>query len=255
MTSLKCATVGIDGTGKTTSLYIASKILTSKKVGTLAFLGRRPFLIEKEETHYLFKFLRLLDYLHELADKSGNKRLVLYTNLLHIYTQGRMVEPYIERFIKPSIILSPRDYLIDSTVYAGIYWKDLAEKGIEACFKKAFEICKMQPRNLVFFLTSPTALAMQRIQKRLGEHTFNKETHHRPKWAHMHEKEFELLDHLRQRYYPVLRYYNERFNTEIHEIDTSKKDEYEVGEYIANIILERFYDSASYRSKGWFSFS
>jgi thymidylate kinase len=248
---LKCATVGIDGTGKSTSLDIAANELTSLGVNRIAFLGRKPFsCIEGRRKNHL-AFLSVLDYLHEVADKTENKTLVLYTNLAHIYTQGRLVEPYMAKRIEPELMLSPRDYLVDSTVYAGVYWQELAVKGIAECERKARSISTMQPRDLLFFLTAPTDVAMERIQKRLQEHSFDRNTHNRPKWAHMHEKNAELLEKLRLRYYPVLNYFSREYGIEVHEVDTLQFNENEAAGYISKTVFERLRDPSSFRSGEW----
>jgi len=249
--ALTCATVGIDGTGKSTSLNLATDLLSEAGVDRIAFLGRKPFSVESGKKKYHLGFLRVLDYLHEIADRTGNKDVVLWTNLAHIYTQGRLVEPYMVHRVKPALILSPRDYLVDSTVYADIYWQELSRQGIDACRKRAETISGMEPRNLLFFLTAPTDIAMQRIQRRLSEHSFDRETHHRPKWAHMHEKDAALLEQLRVRYYPVLQHFLNTFNLEIHEIDTTRQNAYEVAGYISDIILERISDPKSSRRGNW----
>ncbi len=249
--NLKVATAGIDGVGKTTSLNFSSNKLFEKGVERISFLGRKPFSVENGEKKYHLPILSVLDYLHETADRTGNKKLVLFTNIAHIITQGRVVEPYMERKVLPDITLSPRDVLVDSAVYAGIYWPELSEKGIPTCISKAKSLSSMEPRKLLFYLTAPTDIAMQRIEKRLDEKSFDRKTHNRPKWAHIHEKDPNLLESLSKRYLPVLNYYRETFGTEVHEVDTFKLNEEEVGNYIADTILERMTNPSTFRRGEW----
>ena len=188
---LKVSITGIDGAGKSTVTGIV--VTTLGQDNRVARISRPAYsIVEGYKQNHYQRLLNVVDSLHEIADRTCNKRCVLCANVLNVLLQGRIIEPGLIRRIKPDIVIGSRDYLIDPAVYAIFYSPLLAKKNMDDRITHIQRMTGIYFRDIIFFLTVPPDEAVSRIEKRIALERANSTKPERKKWRHMHEQTHHL---------------------------------------------------------------
>lgn len=232
---LRISITGVDGSGKTSAIdAVASELGGRERISRIF----RPAysIVEGEKRFHFQRLLRLVDRLHSTADEKADQRLVMATNAFHVLLQGRVIEPTIRKQIKPTLVMGARDFHIDPAVYAIFYSPSLRRKSMKDRLKRLQRITGQEYRDVIFFLTVPPEIAIERIEQRIQTDTQSEEKPH-GKWRHMHEQPEHLML-LQNEYYSALDIVSRQSpRTKIIEIDTSAYSQQQVAQSISSDIL------------------
>lgn len=234
LTPLKASITGIDGAGKSTATdLVAGAIGTECNVVRVS----RPTysIVEGEKRDHYQAMLGLLDKLHELADVTQMRGAIMATNALNVIMQGRMIEPHMIYANNPELVLGSRDYIVDPSVYAMFYSPTLAKMSMTDRIDHMQDITGLEFRDVIFFLTVPPEIAIQRIEQRIESESKKRSKYGRKKWRHIHETQ-QNLGMLQVEYYNAFDVIAKKSSTKIYEIDTTRMDQVEVYEKIANTL-------------------
>lgn len=233
---LRASITGIDGAGKST---VSSDVV--KNLGKDYCIGKivRPVYVSINgvEEKKFSRLLRVVDIAHGLGDIAQSRRLSLAANAIDVVTQGRIIEPHIEKTINPDLILGARDYLIDPSVYAIYYSPRIARLPMKERIDFFQKLTGTDVRDIVFFLTVPPEEAVERIERRIQAESSGESKSLRPKWKHMHEN-VEDLTNIQREYYFALKEIEVRGSPKIVIIDTSDRSQEEVSTYVADVLKE-----------------
>ena len=238
--ALTASITGIDGAGKSTvSDIITNTLGADTRIGKIS----RPAysFVEGTKRMEYARLMGIVDFAHNLADRTESRRLSLYANALDVILQGRVIEPGFLRRIQPQLVLGTRDYLIDPAVYAIYYSPALARHPVEERIDLLKGITGLEFRDVIFLLTVAPDEAVSRIERRIAAESAGHAQSTRLKWRHMHEQE-EYLDRLQKEFHTVLNYVSGSTSSEINVIDTSCYTQEQVAEMISDILNERMRD-------------
>ncbi len=235
---VRASITGIDGAGKSTTLALVVDDL--KQDNRIVKATNRPVysVVGGTKEYHYRRLIGLIDMLHGFADQTHNPNYVCAVNAAHVVLQGRIIEPTLERRIKPTIVLGARDLMIDPAVYAVCYSPRLARKNMSDRISFIEQLTGAQYRDVIFFLTVPPEEAVSRIEGRIEAENASLAGVERPKWRHMHEnpRQLNLLQH---EYYDALDEVKKRSGVDIVTIDTLTLDQTEVALLICNEIRKR----------------
>lgn len=228
---LKVAITGIDGAGKST---VTDK-LALELGGTyrVARVSRPAFaVINGIKYPFYQRLLKAVDALHASADKTENMRNILWVNALHVALQGRVIEPGLIKAIKPDIVLTSRDYIIDPAVYASVYAPTYCSQNLKRKIRHMQRFTGLSFRDAVFLLTVSPEEAVQRIERRIAQEKLKPGVAEREKWRHLHEN-VATLGLLQQGYYAALAEVKQQSDkVQIEIVDTQTLDKDGVFQYI-----------------------
>ena len=237
---LKCVVTGIDGAGKSTT---TSKVI-DRLQGEYRRIAKpgpsRPVytVVNEKKTHYYSFLIKVIDFLHGLADKTQSRTLISGVNSLNVVLNGRFAEPTLTRMISPDLIIGARDFYSDPIVYSNFYFPHLAKKPIHKRIDFIRFLTGADFRDVMFFLTVPAEEATERIASRIAQERKNPYSSEREKWNHMHERP-DILASLQMAYFDVLHALRERApHMYVYEIDTSSHTQEEVTDFITETIRE-----------------
>lgn len=234
---LRVAVTGIDGAGKSTAVDSVSSYLGVQ--GRILKGTNRPVysVIEGNKQYHYRKLLQLVDKIHGYADESGSRNFVCAVNTFNILLQARHIEPTLTQKLEPDLILGARDVIIDPSVYAIFYSGQLSKRAMPERVNLLKRMTGAPYRDIIFFLTLPPELAVDRIDERLKAQIEVAPTD-RPKWAHMHENA-DALRNLQREYYDALQQIQQRSCTQIFEVATEDFSKDNVAEIINDILKAR----------------
>ncbi len=225
---LTASITGIDGTGKNTALQAAVNRLSPRyAIGTL---GKPSSTIrfEREREHYK-RLTTFSNALHKTANENGLKPLSTLASALDVITQGRIVEPGLQRK-RLDLIAGSRDYIIDPAVYSIFYAGVLGSRTPNQRLGFFRNVSGMHLRDVIFQLTVDPDEAVQRIFKREKEQSGGN-TNMRTPGRYMHEERGHL-EKLQKEYPVILAEVKRQGVKNIYTVNTSTLSEPQVADAV-----------------------
>ncbi len=227
----RISVIGIDGSGKSTTVLRAIHSLSHERV--ICKTGRGPFFIRKGAmSPCLPRVAGLFENLFRKVDATKKRQWIGLTRLLFVLFQG-WLEPYMIRKYRPELVMGTRCMVIDSAVYSDFYYPWVSRRMTTESKVKYARLCSRLPfRDLYFFLDTPVEAAMERIYRRISD-DHPEIAYGRDYWLHLHEHE-ETLRFLDQKFREALHTAQAKAPFKIVEIDTGKH----IGERVSKLICE-----------------
>ena len=225
----RISVIGIDGSGKSTTVLRAIHFLSRQMV--ICKTGRSPFFIRKGDlSPCLPGIAGFFENLFKKVDATKRRQWIGLTRLLFVLFQG-WLEPYMIKKYRPELVMSTRCMVIDSAVYSEFYYPWISRKmAAERKLRYAQRCSRLPFRDLYFLLDTPIEAAMERIHKRIAN-DHPEITYGRDYWLHLHEHE-ESLRFLDKKLRETLSMAQAKAPFRIVEIDTVKQNEERVSRLI-----------------------
>jgi thymidylate kinase len=218
----RISVIGIDGSGKSTTVLRAIHFLSHQMV--ICKTGRGPFFIRKGDlSPCLPGIAGFFENLFKKVDATKKRQWIGLTRLLFVLFQG-WLEPYMIKKYRPELVMSTRCMVIDSAVYSEFYYPWISRRmATERKLRYAQHCSRLPFRDLYFLLDTPIEAAMERIHKRIAN-DHPEITYGRDYWLHLHEHE-ESLRFLDKKLRETLSMAQVKASFRIVEIDTVKQNE------------------------------
>ena len=229
MNPQRISVIGIDGSGKSTTVLRAIHSLSHQTV--ICKTGRSPFFIrEGALSPCLPEMAEFFETLFKKVDATKKRQWIGLTRLLFVLFQG-WLEPYMIKRYRPELVMGTRCMVIDSAIYSNFYYPWISRRIATESKLRYARFCSRLPfRDLYFFLDTPVEAAMERIFRRISD-DHPEITYGRDHWLHLHEHE-ESLRFLGQKFRETLHMAQAKTPFKIVEIDTVKQNEEQVSKLI-----------------------
>ena len=230
MDPVRISVIGIDGSGKSTTALRAIHLLSHHV--SVCKTGRGSFFIWKGEiSRCLPKMADFYESLFKRVDATKKRQWIGLTRLLFVLFQG-WLEPYMIRKYRPGLVVGTRCMIIDSAIYSDFYYPGISRRMATGSKLRYAQLCCRLPfRDLYFFLDTPIKIALERIYRRISD-DHPEISYGRDYWLHLHEHE-ECLQTLDQKFRQALQVAQSMAPIKIFEIDTAKRSEEEVAQFIS----------------------
>ncbi len=162
---LHVSVTGIDGSGKTT---VASDLTTEigQEQKVVRSFSNPPYSIEYGQRFDHFPLLSVFESLRNLAGHQKGKNFAAGVYIAHTLLHSKIIEPILERRVKPDLTISARDALVDAAVYTAFYSNPLIPENAQQRLTLLQRTTRIPFRDIIFFLRTPPHIALQRIQVR-----------------------------------------------------------------------------------------
>lgn len=222
--TLRTSVIGIDGSGKSTTISKVFDELSSNY--RVAKTGRPMYIGDNGNRVYVFGgFTGAMDNLHAYFDEIGSTKGIVVANAANVSLQPLFEKRIIDKF-NPDILIASRDMTICPAVYITYYVKPSRKISTELRMKM-FNVIRINgyPDKIVHLEVDPVE-AYRRIGKRIEQERGT--ITERNKWRQLHENPSDLSE-LRKYYLEAIDI-GERMGLDIRTISTKNGQEKVVDE-------------------------
>lgn len=213
---LRIRIIGVDGSGKSTIQQglISSLVHDGKRVLKTGPNSPVYGVCDGKEITHFPRFLGGVNHLRKFSEKMGSKFLVSSSAVFQALFAENIIEPRLEKIIKPDVRVGERDFLIDTVAKADVYSKVLSSLSLPLRVQLFSFMTGLDRADVIFFLKTQSDVAFERIQER--SRSENNEA------LQIHERE-DLLKLIQESYINIIKILQEK-NPILHtyEIDTTK---------------------------------